>query len=147
MSRQQELIAELAAANERIARLRGELDGGHRASRTIAVELAARAAEVGAAAGRREAASERARTDANALRRLVAEHVTAVRAGMDPQISATSLIDQLMVRGVSLTEELARAEADRAHRDAVAAAAPVPAPPAAVQPPLETAAPAAPVSR
>lgn len=125
-SRQQhridQLTQQLAAAREDAAELRGRQAGERNAMQTIAAQLAERAAAVGIEHGSQLAAGLRARADAVTLRRATAEHIVVLRNNAsDPDTAAMALIDRLMVRGVTLTAELERAEADhrlRAEKDA-----------------------------
>lgn len=109
---------EATEARETAAVLRGRLVGEQHAAQTIAVQLAQHAAAVGGQLTAVRMGGQRAVADALTFRHLVAEHVDALRAGLDPEIAATMLVDQLMVRGISIQAELHRVETERAQRQA-----------------------------
>lgn len=109
-------------ARERAAELRGRMAGERAAAQVIAAQLAQHSAHVGGELTAARMTGQRAVTDVMACRRLVAEHVDALRADVDPELAAMVLVDQLMVRGISIRAELARVEAERAHREAQASA-------------------------
>lgn len=109
-------------ARERAAELRGRMAGERAAAQVIAAQLAQHAAHVGGELAAARMTGQRAVTDMVACRRLVAEHVDALRAGVDAELAAMVLVDQLVVRGVSIRAELAWVAADRAQREAQASA-------------------------
>ncbi|WNI16644.1 hypothetical protein [Actinacidiphila sp. ITFR-21] len=131
---------ELGEAREQAAVLRGQLQGQRTAGETIAVQLAERAAQVGADLGRVQAGAARARTDAVTMRHLIAAHVLALQTGAGPELAARGLLDQLMVRGIDLSAETAQAQARAEAAAPAAGAAPAARIPAAVPHPAPAAA-------
>lgn len=101
-------------ARAEAAELRGRAAGEKAGARVVAEQLAMHAADLGGQLATARANGQRAAQDANALRRLAAEHLDALQQGLDPATAASLLIERLRGVGISLQADLHRAAAGRA---------------------------------
>jgi predicted nucleic acid-binding Zn-ribbon protein len=98
-------------ARAEAAELRGRAAGEKAGARVVAEQLAMHAADLGGQLATARANGQRAAQDANALRRLAAEHLDALQQGLDPATAASLLIERLRGVGISLQADLYRAAA------------------------------------